>query len=124
MEENGRARRTTVDVESVSPDIAIVTLCGEHDLGSRAQLAEALAGASEHCCLLVDLGECTFLDSTVIALLVATCQRMWERDRRLELVVPDDASAIRRVITIAGLTTFLTIHETRAAAIAGVQQQA
>jgi hypothetical protein len=60
----------------------------------------------------------------VIALLVATCQRMWERDRRLELVVPDDASAIRRVITIAGLTTFLTIHETRAAAIAGVQQQA
>jgi anti-anti-sigma factor len=123
MEGNGSARRPTVEVEIVSPDIGIATLCGEHDLGSKAELAEALARASEHRCLLVDLGECTFLDSTVLALLVATCQRMWEQDRRLELVIPDDASAIRRVITIAGLTTFLTIHEFRAAAIAGMQQR-
>jgi anti-anti-sigma factor len=124
MEENGRARRPTVEVESVSPDIAVATLRGEHDLSSKAALAEALVCASEHRCLLVDLGECTFLDSTVLALLVATCQRMWEQDRRLELVIPDDASAISRVITVAGLTTFLTIHEDRAAAIAGMQPEA
>jgi anti-anti-sigma factor len=124
MEENGRARRPTVEVESVSPDIAVATLRGEHDLSSKAELAGALACASEHRCLLVDLGGCTFLDSTVLALLVATCQRMWERDQRLELVIPEEASAIRRVITIAGLATFLKIHETRAAAIADMQLEA
>ena len=79
----------------------------------RAELADELARASEHPYLLVDLGECAFIDSTVIGLLVMTCQRMWERDGRLELVIPREATVLRRVLKIAGLTTFLTIHETR-----------
>ena len=108
-------------MEIVSPGIAIATLRGEHDLDSQAELARELARASKHHHLLVDLGECAFIDSTVMSLLVVTCQRMWERDRRLELVIPREAATIRRVLKIAGLTTFLTIHETRGEALAGVQ---
>jgi anti-anti-sigma factor len=123
MDENERGRRPTVEVETVAPDIGIATLRGEHDLATKAALSDALARAGEHSCLLVDLGACTFLDSTVIGLIVATCQRMWERDRRLELVIPREAETIRRVMKVAGLTTFLTIHATRAEAIAAVRAQ-
>ncbi|MDX6630107.1 MAG: hypothetical protein QOH00_2353 [Gaiellales bacterium] len=56
----------------------------------------------------------------MLGLLVATCQRMWERDGRLELVVQLEISAIQRVIKIAGITTFLTIHETRDEALASL----
>ena len=89
----------------------------------RAALSDALARASEHSCLLVDLGACTFLDSTVIGLIVATCQRMWEQDRRLELVIPSEAEPIHRVMKVAGLTTFVTIHATRSEALATLQTE-
>ena len=71
MDENERGGRPTVEVETVAADIGIATLRGEHDLASQAALSDALARASEHDCLLVDLGACTFLDSTVIGLIVA-----------------------------------------------------
>jgi len=116
-----RGRRPTVEVESVTSDIGIATLRGEYDLATRAALSDALARASEHSCLLVDLGACTFLDSTVIGLIVATCQRMWERDRRLELVIPPEAEPIHRVMRVAGLATFVTIHATRSEALAILQ---
>jgi anti-anti-sigma factor len=124
MDESERGRRPAVEVESVASDIGIATLRGEHDLATTATLSDALARASAHTCLLVDLGECTFLDSTVIGLIVATCQRMWERDRRLELVIPREAEVIHRAMRVAGLTTFVTIHATRTEALAILQTEA
>jgi anti-anti-sigma factor len=121
MEQHVRDGRPTVDVETASPEIAIATLRGKHDLNSQAELADELARASKYPYLLVDLGECAFLDSTVMGLLVMMSQRMWERDCRLELVIPREATVLRRVLTVAGLTTFLTIHETRDDALAAVQ---
>ena len=118
-----RGRRPTLEVESVTSDIGIATLRGEYDLATRAALSDALARASEHSCLLVDLGACTFLDSTVIGLIVATCQRMWEQDRRLELVIPPEAEPIHRVMKVSGLTTFVTIHATRSEALATLQTE-
>ncbi|HET6175271.1 MAG TPA: STAS domain-containing protein [Gaiellales bacterium] len=120
MNANERGQQT-VELAQHAPDIAIATLRGEHDLDSRAELDGALTRGSEHSFLLVDLSECGFLDSTVIGLLVVTCQRMWERDGRLELVVPAEAAALQRVMEIAGLTTFLTIHETRSEGIAAME---
>jgi len=113
MQDDDRTRRPTIRLELHTPDIAIVTLTGEHDLASKAELTDVLARASAHRSVLVDLSDCTFVDSTVLSLLVLTCQSQWERDGRLELVIPRETSAIQRVLTIAGLTTFLTIHETR-----------
>jgi len=121
MDGNERGSRPTVEVESVATDIGIATLRGEHDLTTKEALSQALARASAHSCLLVDLGACTFLDSTVIGLIVATCQRMWEQDRRLELVIPPEAEPIHRVMRVAGLATFVTIHATRSEALAILQ---
>jgi anti-anti-sigma factor len=106
-----------VRLELLAPEIAVVTLSGEHDLSSKEEVGTALARACAQRQVLVDLSECAFLDSTVLGLLVITCQRQWERDGRLELVVPEDAASIRRTMRVAGLTTFLTIHATREGAL-------
>jgi anti-anti-sigma factor len=110
-----------VRLELLAPEIAVVTLTGEHDLSSKEDVGTALARAGAQRQVVVDLSECAFLDSTVLGLLVVTCQRQGERDGRLELVVPADAASIRRTMRIAGLTTFLTIHETREQALAALR---
>jgi anti-sigma B factor antagonist len=113
--------RPAVRLELLAPEIAVVTLSGEHDLSSKEELGTVLARAGAQRHLLVDLSACAFLDSTVLGLLVIACRRQWERGGGLELVIPGDAASIRRTMRIAGLTTFLTIHETREQALADLR---
>jgi anti-anti-sigma factor len=121
MDDNVGAGRPTVSLELQAPDLAIVTLAGEHDLNSRAELGDTLERASAQRFVLVDLSPCAFIDSTVLALIVSTCQRVWERDGRIELVIPRNSAAVQRILSIAGLTTFLTIRGTRDEAIASLR---
>jgi anti-anti-sigma factor len=106
-----------VEVEFRPPGIAFVKLHGEHDLSSQQCLTEALAAASAKRDVLVDLSECTFMDSSVIAALFRARQKLTERGGRLELVIPESASTIRRVADVTLLAAILPIHETRQAAI-------
>ncbi|MDP9259168.1 MAG: STAS domain-containing protein [Actinomycetota bacterium] len=94
---------------------------GEHDLRTRAELAEALERASAHPHVLVDLSECSFMDSSVIGALFVASKRLEERDGRLEVVIPPEAHTLQRVAKIAGIHTFLPVHETRGAALASIQ---
>jgi anti-anti-sigma factor len=110
----------TVVLELHAPTVAIVTLRGEHDLSTRAEISAALARVDGGANVLVDLAECSFIDSSVIGALVAAFQRFAEQGRRLELAIPPEAAAIQRVAKVAGLTTFLTIHDTRSAGLASV----
>jgi anti-anti-sigma factor len=111
----------SVEVEPHGPNVVVVTLRGEHDLNSKQVLREALASAGADANVLVDLSECSFIDSTIIGVLVQAFQAQAERGRRLELAIPPAAHAVQRVVTIAGLTTFLSMHETRSAGLASMQ---
>jgi anti-anti-sigma factor len=110
----------TVALERHAPGVAIVTLCGEHDLATRAEIGATLGRVGGEADVLVDLSECSFIDSSVIGALVAAFQAFVERGRRLELVVPSEAVTIQRVVKVAGLATFLAIHETREAGLASI----
>ena len=110
----------TVALERHAPGVAIVTLRGEHDLSTRAEINATLARVGGESDVLVDLSECTFIDSSVIGALVAAFQAFAERGRRLELAIPPDAVTIQRVAQVAGLATFLAIHETREAGLASI----
>jgi anti-anti-sigma factor len=113
-------RPTAIAVERHAPGVVLVTLRGEHDLNTRLELGEALARAGEESSVLVDLSECDFIDSTVIGALVVGFQTVSERGRRFELTIPADAKAVQRVVQVAGLATFLTIHETLEAGLASI----
>ncbi|MDX6538869.1 MAG: anti-sigma factor antagonist [Gaiellales bacterium] len=110
-----------VEVEFRLPGIAFVTLRGEHDLSSKHHLTEALTAASAKRDVLVDLSDCTFMDSSVIGALFRAHQSLAEDGGRLELVIPESATTVKRVADATLLAAMLPIHETRRAAIARIR---
>ena len=110
-----------LEVDFGRPSIALVRLRGDHDLSGKQRLGEALSTAGARLNVLVDLSECTFMDSSVIAALFLARARLAERGGRLELVIPHEAIAVRRVADVTVLQAILPIHETLSAAVAGLQ---
>jgi anti-sigma B factor antagonist len=112
-----------IAIEFCPPCIALIKLRGEHDLNSKHALTKALASASAQLNILVDLSECTFIDSTVIAAFFRARESLRRRGGRLELLIPQSATNIRRLAQITVLDKILPIHETRRAAITSFQPQ-
>ena len=84
-----------------------LALVGELDLANAVTLADTLerAQSSSGGPLRIDLSQLEFIDSTGIALLVATHRQLAGSDR-LSLV-PSRTSAVRRVMALTGLDTEL-----------------
>jgi anti-anti-sigma factor len=114
------ATLVTIDVQIHSPSASVVTLRGEHDLDSRPGVMLALAAASDRRNVLVDFTECAFIDSSIIGALLLAAKQLQVRGGTLELVIPPDARAVRRVLEITGVQDVLPSHATRAAGIASV----
>jgi anti-anti-sigma factor len=113
--------RPAIEVEALSDEVRVVHLRGEHDLSTKIELAVALAAASERPRVLVDLSDCTFIDSTVIALLLAAHRQQVMRNHRLELILPKGANTVERILTLTRVELIITVHETRGAALADLQ---
>ena len=116
------AAQPTTEIEIHSPTVCIVTLRGEHDVASSDAIALALTLARRSTNVLVDLGDCAFVDSSVISVLLLGAKRMREYGGRLELVVPVEATAVRRTLEISNVQGSLPFHATRADGIAGLTQ--
>ena len=112
----------TVKVEFASPETAVVTLVGEHDLNSRLTLRATLTCAAEGRDLLVDLGLCTFADSAIVSLLLATQRALSAHDRRCELIIPPDAGYVTRLFEITGIADLFRVHPSLEAALESMSQ--
>jgi stage II sporulation protein AA (anti-sigma F factor antagonist) len=115
---NARERNGTappaVEVElHAGVGTAIVTLRGEHDINTEPRVSEALACAGEHPRVLVDLSECTFADSSLINALVNANTAIRQREGLLEVVIPPEASAARRIAELARLDEIVRVHSAR-----------
>jgi anti-anti-sigma factor len=110
-----------VEVDLSLPGVAFVTLHGEHDLSSKQHISQAVAQAGARRDVFVDLSECTFMDSTVIASFFRARTQLELRNRRLELIIPPTAIAVRRVAEVTVLNAILRIHESRDAALASLR---
>jgi anti-anti-sigma factor len=122
---NGIARaqpsRPAIEVEALSDEVRIVHLRGEHDLSTKTELAVALAAASQRPRVLVDLSDCTFIDSTVIALLFAAHRQQVMRNQIFALILPRGANTVERILTLSQVALIIAVHETRGAALANIQ---
>jgi anti-anti-sigma factor len=92
------------------PFAGVVTLHGEHDLATRDQLEDAFGAIFGS--VLIDLTDCTFIDSTVIATLVQHARRVDREGHRFEAVAPPANVAITRIIDVCGLRELVTVHDT------------
>ncbi len=110
----------TVKVEFASPETAVVTLVGEHDLNSRMALRATLLSAAEGRDLLVDLAQCTFADSAIVSLLLATERTLAARDRRCDLIIPLDSGYVTRLFEITGISELFRVHASLEDALASL----
>lgn len=90
--------------------VQIVSLGGEVDVHTAPRLDEELAGAIETGArrLVVDLAGTSFVDSTVVGVLLRAQQRLDDMDGRLVLV--SDDPRILRVFEITGLDSSFAIE--------------
>ena len=68
----------------------------------------------------MDLRQCTFVDSTIIAVIVAAGRRDAPQEPNFSVVLPDDASYVCRALSVIGLRDLLPVrHSVEAALAAG-----
>ncbi len=113
------AAQPTTEIEIHSPRACIVTLRGEHDASTSEAVTLALMLARGYANVLVDLSGCAFVDSSVISALLRAAQRARKRGGAVQLVVPVDATTVRRTLEIANVQMVLPFHATRAEGVAG-----
>jgi anti-sigma B factor antagonist len=106
--------------------IRLLEVNGELDLSTATQLEGPLdeATASEKSAVLIDLTDCTFIDSTGIALVV----RAWQRVDAAAgnggeggLVLCCQNEQVRRVLEVTGLEHSLRVFATRDEAVAALR---
>jgi anti-sigma B factor antagonist len=114
-EQNGSTIDYSIRSERSGDDIFVVSLAGEHDLYTAPKVQEELraviaAGARA---TVVDLTETTFLDSTMLHVLLSARNEL--RDGERLLLVSDDVT-VKRVFEIAGIDRFFDFCPSRRAA--------
>jgi anti-anti-sigma factor len=103
-----------VTIEIVSATAAVVTLEGDHDVASLDAVEDAFRVAGAGRDLLVDLSACTFIDSTIIKLLLRTMRVLEATGGRFELVIdPSPSGHVARVSQLMGIAQVIPTHDTR-----------
>jgi len=112
-----RAGEFAVTVSKVSEATTVAAVAGELDLATSPELERALEGVSAAARVVIDLRECTFLDSTAIRVLVARARVSGEAGGSVAVVAPDPG--VRRALEIAAIDRVLELHESLDAALSG-----
>jgi anti-sigma B factor antagonist len=96
---------------NVEQDHAVVALSGEHEAYTADKLARHLSALlAEGVGVAVDLRQATFIDSTVVGVLVAAHRRAQESGLDFVLRVGDGTGwPVRRLLEVTGLGTQLDI---------------
>jgi len=93
--------------ETTPKGAGVVYVAGELDLASAPRLQEVLSELSADP-VVVDLSECTFLDSAGMSVLLASARALSESGRSLRVASAD--SRILRVLEITAVDTLIAVH--------------
>lgn len=110
-----RAGDVEVTLEPLSTSGVVVRVEGDLDLATSPRLEEALESAGTAKRVLIDLTECTFLDSSALRLLIESAHARESEDGSIELVVSNPR--ILRVLEIAAVDTVLPVHDSLESAL-------
>jgi anti-anti-sigma factor len=93
---------------------------GEHDFHSWSEVTLALATASQRERLLVDLSDCTFLDSTMLTVLLVAAKQLRLRGGELAVAIPAGIQ-VHRIFQVMNVDALVAIHESLPVAIASLR---
>jgi len=100
--------------------VVLVRVHGEHDVFTAPALREQVHGAIEQAePLVIDLSGATFIDSSVLAVLLGGLRRAREADLGYALILPGEEGApVRRIFEVTGLIPVFAIQPSEAEAVA------
>lgn len=106
--------------ERAEPGVEVVTVTGEHDLSTAPELKRQLDTALESgAAVVVDLMQTTFIDSTVLRVLILAREDAGERGIAFRVALGESTGhGVRRLLELTGMEQRLATAPTRAAAIA------
>ena len=113
----------TVEVEHHAPGLALVSVRGEHDLSTTPELTQALEQAAAHSNVLVDLSDCSFMDSSVIKALIKTARALEARGEQLALVIPPEHRFVAQIAHMTHLSEIFPIYPSRGAGLASMRPE-
>jgi anti-sigma B factor antagonist len=94
--------------EIVEGPVPVVRVRGELDLSTAPELCGTVERTADNRCLLIDLSELTFCDSTGLRALVGAVREIEINGGRAALVAPP-GGAMDRVLQLSGLGEFLHV---------------
>jgi anti-anti-sigma factor len=96
----------------------VARLSGEVDMTNAARVRDQLLDAvpNDVLALVVDLGECRYLDSAAIEVVFDLTRRLGRRRQELRLVVPD-SSPLGRVLVLTDVHSVAPVHATLESAL-------
>jgi anti-sigma B factor antagonist len=103
---------------AIEADKAVLAVRGSVDLTTAPALRTRLAELIDdgHICIVVDLSDTDFLDSTGLGALVAALKRLRMKDGEIRVVAT--TGHVRKVFEITSLDRVFQMHESRESALA------
>jgi anti-anti-sigma factor len=101
-----------VTAEPAAGDAVLVRVAGELDLSTHERLREPLVGAAQAGkSVVVDLGDCAFIDSSGIRALLLGHEAVTRTDGgQKQLLVAAPQPQVQRVLDMTGVTDAITVH--------------
>lgn len=111
----------TLDIDRLDAG-AVLALVGEHDLATAPTLRTALQEALEAGNVVVDLDRASFLDSTVLGVIIGGRDAARERGRSFVVLVgPAAQLPVRRLVELTGMGSLLDVVAEREAALGALR---
>lgn len=108
-----------VVLDTSEPGVVTVILEGEHELFGATRLQRKLEALIDSgLALVVDLTRATFLDSSIVAVLLRASKRASRGGTRYAIVLDESSGdSVRRMFEITGLDRYLSVVPSREAAL-------
>ena len=108
-----------IELDRSGSGVAVLSVQGEHDVYTAPSLTEQVEGLiDERVPFVIDLTPATFVDSSVLRVLLEARRRAEEEGVGFAVALDqDDSGAVRRVLEVTGLIPVLPVHPARDAAM-------
>ncbi len=111
-------RTGEIALERNDAGLAVLTISGEHDLSTAPNLRRRLDGLlDEGTATVVDLSPATFIDSSILGVILDGRRRAAEAEIGFAVVHTNGGDAVDRVLEVTGLRAELPVHSRREEAI-------
>jgi anti-sigma B factor antagonist len=98
--------------------LAVLTISGEHDLSTAPNLRRRIDSLlNEGTATVIDLSPATFIDSSILGVILDGRRRAGESGIGFEVVHANGADSVDRVLEVTGLRTELPVRDRREEAI-------